>query len=50
VARPGEQISTAVNTSQASGGTLTGPAGPLFSFHESGLLIQGFSLGGELWF
>jgi Putative beta barrel porin-7 (BBP7) len=50
VARPGEQISTSVNTSQASGGTLTGPAGPLFSFHESGLLIQGFSVGGELWF
>jgi hypothetical protein len=50
VARPGEQISTSVNTSQANGGTLTGPAAPLFSFHESGLLIQGFSVGGELWF
>jgi Putative beta barrel porin-7 (BBP7) len=50
VARPGEQISTSVNTSQAGGGTLTGTSGPLFSFHESGLWVQGLSLGGELWF
>jgi hypothetical protein len=50
VARPGEQISTSVNTSQANGGTLTGPAGPLFSFHESDLWIQGVSVGGELVF
>jgi hypothetical protein len=50
VARPGEQISTSVNASQQSGGTLTGAAGPLFSFHESDLLIQGFSVGGELVF
>jgi hypothetical protein len=50
VARPGEQISTSVNTSQAGGGTLTGTNGPMFSFHESGLWVQGLSLGGELWF
>jgi hypothetical protein len=50
VARPGEQISTSVNTSQAGGGTLTGPAGPLFTFHESDLWIQGVSVGGELVF
>ena len=50
VARPGEQINTSLNTSQASGGALTGQAGPLFSFHESDLWIQGVSVGGELVF
>lgn len=50
VARPGEQINTSVNTSQTGGGTLTGPAGPLFTFHESDLWIQGVSVGGELVF
>ena len=50
VARPGEQINTSLNTSQANGGTLTGPNGPTFSFHESDLWIQGVSVGGELVF
>ncbi len=44
VARPGEQISTSVNPNPTSGGT----AGPLFTFHESDLWIQGVSLGGDL--
>ncbi len=50
VARPGEQISTQVNTSQAGGGTLTGGAGPLFALLPTGIWIQGVSVGGELHF
>ena len=48
VARPAEQIDTSVNTSQASGGTLTGVPGPLFSLRESDLWVQGLSVGGEI--
>jgi hypothetical protein len=47
VVRPAQQIDTWVNTSQASGGTLTGTPGPLFAFKETDLWIQGISLGGE---
>jgi hypothetical protein len=45
VARPGEQIDPFLNTTQASGGTLSGTPGPRFSFHESDLWIQGISAG-----
>jgi len=47
VARPGDQIDTTVNTSQASGGALVGTAAPVFNFNESVLWVQGVSIGGE---
>ena len=47
VARPGQQIDTFVNTSQASGQPLVGTPGPLFALHESDLWIQGINVGGE---
>lgn len=50
VVRPGDQIDLFVNTSQASGGTLTGTPGPLFAFRESDLWVQGLSVGGEFRF
>jgi hypothetical protein len=50
VVRPGGQIDTLVNTSQASGRPLVGTPGPLFAFHESDLWVQGLSVGGELRF
>jgi hypothetical protein len=47
VVRPGGQIDTNVNTSQASGGTLVGVPGPLTQFRETDLWVQGLSIGGE---
>ncbi len=47
VARPGSQIDTFVNTSQASGQPLVGTPGPLFPFRETDLWVQGLSIGGE---
>jgi hypothetical protein len=47
VARPGDQIDTSVNTSQASGQPLVGQSAPNFRFNESVLWVQGVSLGGE---
>ncbi len=47
VVRPGDQISTYVNPTQSSGGTLTGTPGPLFAVRETDLWIQGVSVGGE---
>ena len=50
VVRPGGQIDTFVNTSQASGQPLVGTPGPRFTLHETDLWIQGISAGGELRF
>ena len=47
VARPGEQVDLAVNTSQASGQPLVGAPVPRFVFHETDLWVQGISVGGE---
>lgn len=47
VARPAQQIDTFVNTSQSGGNALVGTPGPLFTFHESDLWVQGVSIGGE---
>jgi Putative beta barrel porin-7 (BBP7) len=47
VARPGEQIDTFVNTSQASNQPLVGTPGPRFAFHETDLWAHGLSFGGE---
>jgi len=48
VARPGAQIDTVINTSQQSGGTLSGPARPQFAFHGSDFWAQGVNFGLEL--
>jgi hypothetical protein len=50
VARPGSQIDTTLNLSQASGGILTGVARPAFAFNQSDLWVQGISMGGEFRF
>jgi hypothetical protein len=47
VARPGDQIDTTLNLSQASGQPLVGAARPAFGFHETDLWVQGFSAGAE---
>ena len=47
VVRPGDQISSSVNTSQASGGTLTGVPGPILNLHQTDLWVQGISVGSE---
>ncbi|MCL4207713.1 MAG: BBP7 family outer membrane beta-barrel protein [Pirellulaceae bacterium] len=47
VARPGDQIDTLLNLSQLEPTGLVGPARPAFSWVESGLWIQGISLGLE---
>lgn len=47
VARPGDQISTVVNTSQAGGGTLSGAPVPQFNLRETDLWVQGISAGLE---
>src|SRR5262249_61747030 len=48
VARPGGQIDTVLNTTQQSGGTLTGPARPAFAFHNSDFWAHGLNFGLEL--
>jgi hypothetical protein len=48
VARPGAVIDTVVNTTQQSGGTLTGPARPAFAFHNTDYWAHGVNFGLEL--
>jgi hypothetical protein len=50
VARPGDQIDTAVNPSLIpfSGLPLTGPLRPEFNYHSTTLIVQGFNLGLDL--
>ena len=48
VARPGALIDTVVNTTQQSGGTLTGPARPAFAFHNTDYWAHGINFGLEL--
>ena len=50
VVRPGDQIDTYVNTTQASDGTLKGTPGPLFPFKETDLWITGVNTGLEFQF
>jgi hypothetical protein len=50
VARPGDQVNTLLNTSQASGQPLVGAAAPNFILRESDLWVQGFSAGVEFRF
>jgi hypothetical protein len=49
VVRPGDQIDVGLNTTQlptlGGTGTLTGPARPAFTFHDSGFWAQGINLG-----
>jgi hypothetical protein len=47
VVRPGAQVNTNVNTTQATGGTLNGVGAPNFTLHETDLWAQGVSVGGE---
>lgn len=47
VVRPGGQIDTQVNTTQSSGGTLTGVPGPLYKMQQTDLWVQGVSVGGQ---
>lgn len=47
VARPGEQIDVAVNTSQLGGGELTGAARPNYHFRNGNFWAHGLSLGLE---
>lgn len=48
VARPGSFIDPVVNTTQQSGGTLTGPARPAFAFHNTDFWAHGVNFGFEL--
>jgi hypothetical protein len=48
VARPGALIDTVVNTTQQSGGALTGPARPAFAFHNTDYWAHGVNFGLEL--
>jgi hypothetical protein len=50
VVRPGNQIDLALNPSQIPTGTLTGPARPTFTRHESDVWVQGVNLGLEFRF
>jgi hypothetical protein len=50
VVRPGAQVDTFVNTSQAGGQQNIGTPGPLFGFRETDLWVQGLSVGSELKF
>ena len=49
VVRPGDQIDPVVNPTQlptsTGPGTLVGPARPAFAFHDTGVWLQGVSLG-----
>jgi len=47
VVRPGNQISTFVNPTQAAGQPLVGVPGPLFELRETDLWVQGVSTGLE---
>ncbi len=47
VARPGNQVSPLLNTTQASGQPLVGAAAPQFTLRETDLWVQGISAGGE---
>ncbi len=47
VARPGDQIDTSLNLSQLEPGGLVGPSSPAFQWVDTGLWIQGISLGLE---
>jgi hypothetical protein len=48
VARPGNLIDPVLNTTQQSGGTLTGPARPAFAFHNTDFWAHGVNFGLEL--
>jgi hypothetical protein len=48
VARPGTLIDPVVNTTQQSGGTLTGPARPTFAFRNTDFWAHGVNFGLEL--
>jgi hypothetical protein len=50
VVRPGDQVDTFVNLTQASGGNSQGTPGPLFPFKETDLWITGVSTGVEIQF
>jgi hypothetical protein len=47
VARPGSLIDPVVNTTQQSGGTLTGPARPTFAFRNTDFWAHGVNFGLE---
>ena len=47
VVRPGQQIDSSINPTQMSGGRLVGTSGPLPTFHETDIFIQGLSTGLE---
>jgi hypothetical protein len=52
VARPGDQIDTAVNPTliPLSGMAVSGPLRPEFNYHSTTLLVQGFNFGLDLRF